>query len=181
MSKTLVLLVLAVVWGVALVPPLLRSRVHHRPGSSVTSFRRQLSNLSRMPAAVPMSASRAFRASPGMPIVGPGAARPAGVLTASRLVGAPGYAVRSHYARSSAAIARSQVRRRRQNVLFVLTAATLVSGLLWLGFAVAAGRTAFFVSVIALGLYVYLLVMLRRAEEDRLDAAARTYAYSDAA
>jgi hypothetical protein len=66
-------------------------------------------------------------------------------------------------------------------VLLTLTAVVLLSGLAWLGFAVAVARAVFFVSLIALGLYVYLLVMLRRAEEVRVGATPRSYVYSDAA
>jgi hypothetical protein len=175
MSKTLVLLVLAVVWGVALIPPLLRSRVHHRPGSSVRSFRRQLTNLSRMPESAHLNPSRAFhspaprRAPAGM------ARRPVGYT------GLTGYTATSPYARSNVAVARSIARRRRQNVLLTLTAVVVLSGLAWLGLAIEVARAVFFVSMIALGLYVYLLVMLRRAEEVRVGTAARPYAYSDAA
>lgn len=41
----LVLLVLAAVWLAVLIPPMLRSRVQNRPNSSVTDFRRQLTEL----------------------------------------------------------------------------------------------------------------------------------------
>ncbi len=178
MSKTLVLLVLAVVWGVALIPPLLRSRVHHRPGSSVTSFRRQLSNLSRMPAAVPLSPSRAFHSSPALRRGASSPLRPRGGPAGSTGF-TTGYT--PTYGRSHAAVARSVARRRRQNVLLTLTAVVMLSGLAWLGLDIAVGRAVFFVSVIALGLYVYQLVMLRRAEEVRVGASARSYVYSDAA
>jgi hypothetical protein len=170
MSKTLVLLVLAVVWGVALIPPLLRSRIHHRPVSSVTSFRRQLSNLSRVPSSAHLSPSRAFH-TPASPRAS----------VQARQIGNIGYAARSTYGRPRVAMARSIARRRRQNVLLTLAAVVACSGLAWLGLDVQAARAVFFVAVIALGLYVYLLVMLRRAEEVRVGGAARTYVYSDAA
>jgi hypothetical protein len=177
MSKTLVLLVLAVVWGVALIPPLLRSRVHHRPVSSVTSFRRQLSNLSRMPESAQLSPSRAFHAPTPRRTTGAAARR----VGSTGYTGLTGSVANAPYLRSNAAVARSIARRRRQNVLLTLTAVVLVSGLAWLGFAVAVARAVFFVSLIALGLYVYLLVMLRRAEEVRVGASPRPYVYSDAA
>jgi hypothetical protein len=173
MSKTLVLLVLAVVWGVALIPPLLRSRVHHRPGSSVTSFRRQLSNLSRMPGSVNLSPARAFHAAPAV-------RRPAGVGL-PRPIRPTGYSAVGFPGASRASALRSSVRRRRQNVLLTLTAIVIGSGVAWLAMEVAVARAVFFVSVITLVLYVYLLVMLRRAEEVRIGTAARTYVYSDAA
>lgn len=43
----LFLMILAVVWAAVLVPPFVRSRREGRPGSSVTSFRAQLSTLER--------------------------------------------------------------------------------------------------------------------------------------
>ena len=43
----LVLMILAVVWAAVLVPPILRSRREGRTGSSVVSFRAQLSTLER--------------------------------------------------------------------------------------------------------------------------------------
>lgn len=46
MSK-IVLLAVVAAWIVAVIPPLLRSRVDNRPNSSVTDFRRQLSTLQR--------------------------------------------------------------------------------------------------------------------------------------
>ncbi len=43
----IVLLAVAAAWAAVLLPPLLRSRLESRPGSSVTDFRRQLSTLQR--------------------------------------------------------------------------------------------------------------------------------------
>jgi len=43
----IVLLAVAAAWAAVLLPPLLRSRLENRPGSSVTDFRRQLSTLQR--------------------------------------------------------------------------------------------------------------------------------------
>src|SRR5688572_21427222 len=95
--KPIVLLILVLVWGVALIPPLLRSRSDLRPGSSVASFRRTLSDMSRIPGraerpyggqhmANPASPVRAFRASGSQPGGGP---RPAQKATPG------GYAVYS--------------------------------------------------------------------------------------
>ncbi len=52
----LFLIILAVVWAAVLVPPFVRSRREGHPGSSVTSFRAQLSTLER---ATPGSSLRA--------------------------------------------------------------------------------------------------------------------------
>ncbi|MFN8020582.1 MAG: hypothetical protein U0Q03_03545 [Acidimicrobiales bacterium] len=43
----IILLAVAAAWAAVLLPPLLRSRMENRPGSSVTDFRRQLSTLQR--------------------------------------------------------------------------------------------------------------------------------------
>jgi Flp pilus assembly protein TadB len=53
----LFLMILAVVWAAVLVPPFIRSRREGRPGSSVMSFRAQLSTLER---ATPGSSLRPF-------------------------------------------------------------------------------------------------------------------------
>ncbi len=45
--ERIVLLAVAAAWAAVLLPPLLRSRLENRPGSSVTDFRRQLSTLQR--------------------------------------------------------------------------------------------------------------------------------------
>jgi len=42
-----VLILLAIVWAIVLVPPMVRNRVDSRPGSSVTSFRNGLDVLGR--------------------------------------------------------------------------------------------------------------------------------------
>lgn len=49
-----VLLVVGAAWAVVLIPPLLRSRVHNRPNSSVSDFRNQLSSLQKVSRTVHM-------------------------------------------------------------------------------------------------------------------------------
>src|SRR5262245_38055305 len=138
MSKTLVLLVLAVVWGVALIPPLLRSRADHR-GSSIHSFRRSLSNLSRIPGAVPAPA-RGFRASTGVPSSRRDAyGRP--IPPARQLGVRPRYGVVTPQAS-----ARAMARRRRQNILLTLVTLCALTGLLGLGAGIALATKAFFVA-----------------------------------
>jgi hypothetical protein len=129
-----------------------------------------------MPGSVPLSPSRAFHAAPALRRANPLAppiGRSTGYVASYRPV--------RPYGRSNAAVARSLARRRRQNVLLTLTAVVILSGVAWLGLEIDVARAVFFVSVIALGLYVYLLVMLRRAEEVRVGTTARSYVYSDAA
>lgn len=127
---------LAIVWACFLVPPLLRKHREGRPGSSVHSFRRQLSTLER--------------ATPGTSL------RP---LQLYRTTAPAGSAM-------SAQLARSQVVRRRQNVLVALLGATGFTFLLAVVATSAITLLLFLVAAGALGAYVYALVQLRqRASE----------------
>ena len=177
--KPLVLLILAVVWGVALIPPLLRSRSELRPNSSVASFRRTLSDMSRIPGrpgyragvSNPASPVRAFRASPGQPSApAHGASRTVPAYTSY----SSGYAPGAARARAN----RAAMIRRRQNVLFTLVTSVVISGIAGFALGLDLARTAFFVCLIFLAVYVWLLATLRRNEELR---SAQRYVYSDAA
>jgi hypothetical protein len=79
-----------------------------------------------------------------------------------------GYSVRS---------GRAEVRRRRQNVLFGLLAAAAVTALGGFGLGLSALIAVHLLIDALLVFYVYLLVQLRRAEEQR----AMRYAWSKAA
>jgi len=79
-----------------------------------------------------------------------------------------GYSVRS---------GRAEVRRRRQNVLFGLLAAAVVTAVGAFGFGISALIAVHLLIDALLVFYVYLLVQLRRAEEER----AMRYAWSKAA
>jgi hypothetical protein len=81
----IVLLAVAAAWAAVLLPPLLRSRMENRPGSSVTDFRRQLSTLQR---AVPTRSMTPMRAM-GRPLTQSPLQRPAAS-------GRPGQFQRSH-------------------------------------------------------------------------------------
>jgi type II secretory pathway component PulM len=138
-----VLLILAVVWGVFLVPQVLRARADRGPADSIGSFRNQLSMIERTAATT----------------VAPGRyARPAplggGVIGGS-------YAIRQPFAPPT----RAELQRRRQNVLLGLLAAVIVTlalGLVW--------TPLFAVNVLAdlaLGAYVALLVRARTIAAER--------------
>ncbi len=128
---------LAVVWACFLVPPMLRKHREGRPASSVTSFRRQLSTLER--------------ATPGTSL------RP--IQQPYRSASVPG----SSYAPQSR---RSDVVRRRQNILVGLGAATLFFLLLAVVATSAVTVMLFLLTGAALGAYVYALVQIRvRADE----------------
>ncbi|HEY1279507.1 MAG TPA: hypothetical protein VGF22_07530 [Acidimicrobiales bacterium] len=181
-------------WVLVLVPPLLRSRSEGRPSTSVGSFRQQLATLSRtgpdpraaralQRSVVSMHAAERRAADRGR---GPAAAYyddyddhrpyPAARGQAATRAGrvptrrpAPiGYSVRS---------GRAEVRRRRQNVLFGLLAAAAVTALAGFGLRVSALIAVHLLIDALLVFYVYLLVQLRRAEEQR----AMRYAWSKAA
>ncbi len=180
--KPIVLLILVLVWGVALIPPLLRSRSDLRPGSSVASFRRTLSDMSRIPGraerpyggqhmANPASPVRAFRASGGQP---PGPRQAQRVTPSGYAVSSTGYTPGLARARAN----RAAMIRRRQNVLFTLVTAVVVTGIVGFALAVPIARTAFFVCVVFLAVYIWMLATLRRNEELR---SAHRYVYSDAA
>jgi hypothetical protein len=174
----LVVVILAAMWVLVLVPPLLRSRSDSRPSTSIGSFRQQLATLSRTGperrgarsfnrpmGAVPISggplrtveplrrAPAGYRAEydPGVGRYAPERARRGGPASV-------GYSTRS---------ARADVRRRRQNVLMALVLAAVVTGVGGFGFGVNALIGINLLIDALLIFYVYLLVQLRRAEEQR--------------
>jgi len=127
---------LAVVWACFLVPPMLRKHREGRPASSVSSFRQQLSTLER--------------ATPGTSL------RP---LPQSRSASLPG----GSYAPQ---LRRSEVQRRRQNVLVGLGGATAFFLLLALVATSVVTVLLFVLTGGAFAAYVYALVQIRmRAEE----------------
>lgn len=137
-----VLILLAIVWAIVLVPPLVRNRADLRPGSSVSSFRQDLAVIGRT---TPTSSLRA----PSLPSVGPRTAR-AGA--GAPLDGTP--------------VGRSAARKRRRDVLLTLAGAAGFTLLLALAF----GGPMVFLHLavdVALGAYVYLLVQVRKLAEER--------------
>lgn len=143
----MVLIVLAVLWGALLLPPMVRSRSVSRPADSIGNFRHQLSVLRRTgPSLVP----------PANPLRLPSYAAP---------TPAPTYQMARTYSRGGARRARTM--KRRRDVLFTLViavAVTLVLGLLppfrallWLHVACD----------LALAGYVALLVRARNDAAER--------------
>ena len=108
-----VLLVLAVIWGAVLVPPMLRARSESRPADSIGNFRHQLSVLRRT----------------GPSVVA--AANPLRIPSYAGPTPAPTYQMARSYSRAGARRARTL--KRRRDVLCMLLVAmgtTLVLGLL---------------------------------------------------
>lgn len=116
----MVLLVLAVIWGAVLVPPMLRARAEARPADSIGNFRHQLSVLRRT-GPTTVSPANPLRA-PG-PVAGRAAPVSGGMHHA---YGPPGM-------QSPVDARRARTLKRRRDVLFTLMVAmglTLVLGLL---------------------------------------------------
>jgi hypothetical protein len=166
----LVLVILAVMWVLVLVPPLLRSRSDGRPNHSISSFQRQLRTLQRT-GGVPARGSITYLRGPAS----------AGRQAQSHYAddgygygryaddGQYGYSPRPRPVRSAryAAAQRDAMRRRRQNVLLTLVAATFGTGVLAFGMELTSLTWVFVACSAALVLYLLLLVQLRKAEELR--------------
>ncbi len=184
----LVLLVVAAAWAAVLIPPMLRSRVENHPNSSVTDFRRQLNTLQSTSAPARGSLRVMGRPLTQSPLQRPAAVgrpgqnlhRQASVHSGAAPQAAPAY--RSHGDPSGGQLRpqrqahtqtrmprpndpRSDVKRRRMNVLFVLVIVAACSMFL----AATTGSTAllyvFALSFLALCGYVYLLAQLRQREQ----------------
>jgi hypothetical protein len=146
-----VLLILAVVWGVFLVPQVLRARADRGPADSIGSFRNQLSMIERSlpdgPARVAHLGAR--RAQQQLP------------MPAGRGFGGPASSMAMGYRPPT----RSELQRRRRDVLLGLLAAvvaTLALGLLFKPF--------FALNVLAdlaLAAYVTLLARVRMIAVER--------------
>ena len=190
----MVVVILAAMWVLVLVPPLLRSRSEGRPSTSVGSFRQQLATLSRtgpdpraaralQRSVVSMHSAARRTGGDRRSVPPPGAPHyyddfydyrptrgyaPARAMAPRARPASMGYSVRS---------GRAEVRRRRQNVLFGLLAAAAVTAIGAFGFGVSGLIAVHLLIDALLVFYVYLLVQLRRAEEQR----AMRYAWSKAA
>ena len=152
----MVLLILAVVWGVFLVPQVLRARADRGPADSIGSFQNQLSMIER---SLPGGARRAPQAAPSAP------AGPVGAVVGSPAAFRP-VAYRGPAARTARPVpTRAELQRRRQNVLLALLGAVVVTLALGLVF-----RPAFALNVVAdlaLAGYVALLVRARTIAAER--------------
>jgi hypothetical protein len=163
--QKLILLVVGAAWIAVLVPPLLRSRMERRPSSSVSDFRRQLTNLQR---AVPVRGMAPVRSMARPLVPGGRGDRPALRTDVRADLGARAHASRSH---ATAELRRPSQRRlviqRRRNVLFGLVATTAIT--LFLAFDTKSDFMiyAFVFSAVSLSGYCYRLAQLRRAEEVR--------------
>lgn len=145
----LLVVVLAVMWIVVIVPPLLRSRAIGRPSASVGDFRRHLSNLQtkhpqgRSPYGAPsqLRPVAAYRAPQG----GRPVARRATVVSPVR----------------------TAMRQRRQNILVGLLGAAVLSGLLGFGMGMRTFMTINLVVDALLIGYVYLLVQIKKTTQTK--------------
>jgi hypothetical protein len=152
--QKLILLILVGVWAAVLVPPALRSRVHGRPGDSISDFNRRLDILGRTRntrrSAMPRIGARAPRAADAFPSA-PRASRSVPLVTRTPVLRTPPM---------------SPAARRRRDVFVLLLAAVAAS------FLVAVLLSGWFWALhllvdLALGVYVALLVQLRNVAAQR--------------
>jgi hypothetical protein len=144
----LLVVVLAVMWIVVLVPPLLRSRAIGRPSSSVGDFRRHLSTLQTQPTVrSPYGAGAQLR--PVAAYRAPQAGRPP-----ARRAPAP-------------LAARSAMKQRRQNILVALVGAALLTGVIGFGMGSRLFLTTHLVIDVLLAGYVYLLVQIKKTQQTK--------------
>lgn len=183
----IVLLAVAAAWAAVLLPPLVRSRMENRPGSSVTDFRRQLSTLQRtVPTRnmTPMrSATRSFAPAPN-PLQKPAITNHRARQTRSHAVPVqydrdlaytgelerrPARGTHGHHRHVQAqrVSRREIVRRRRSNVLFVLVVSTAVTLFLAATTKSHSMVYAFALAFVSLCGYCYKLAQLREFERDR--------------
>jgi hypothetical protein len=188
----IVLLAVAAAWAAVLLPPLLRNRSENRPGSSVSDFNRQLSSLQRsVPTrgltpmrsiARPLAQSPMSRpAAPGRPgqmyrsgLSVAGSGRPQqGPAPVRRVHGEPGMTrVHGESQHRQAQVhrgmsARSELRRRRANVLFVLLITTVTTLFLAATTHTSFMMYAFALSFLSLCGYCYKLVQLKQYEQQQ--------------
>ncbi|MEX0846388.1 MAG: hypothetical protein WD023_01315 [Ilumatobacteraceae bacterium] len=176
------LLAVAAAWAAVLLPPMLRSRLENRPGSSVTDFSRQLSTLQR---AVPTRSVAPMR-SMARPLAPSPLQRPAATGRPGRthvhgghhqgaqqlreshngeLARRSEHGVRHQQVRRVSR--REVVRRRRTNVLFVLAISTAVTLFLAATTKSSGMVYAFALAFVSLCGYCYKLAQLRQYEQDR--------------
>jgi hypothetical protein len=146
-----ILLLLAVIWGVFLVPQLLRARADRGPADSIGSFRNQLSMIER---SLPEGQARG-QARRSFPSAAASSAMPA--------FGAPVYG--APVAARGIAPSRSELQRRRRDVLLALLAAVIATLALGLVFKPAFALN--FVADAAFATYVALLVRARTIAAER--------------
>ena len=140
-----VLILLAIVWAIVLVPPLVRNRADLRPGSSVSSFRQDLAVIGRT------TPTSSFRPS-SLPGVGPSLPSVASGRGGAPLAGTPS--------------GRAAARKRRRDVLFALGGVAGFTFLLALAFGGPLLLLHLLVDV-ALAGYLYLLVQMRKLSEEQ--------------
>jgi hypothetical protein len=184
----LILLVVGAAWAAVLLPPLLRSRLDSRPGTSITSFRRQLSTLQRsVPGTVapmrsmarPLSGPTRHGYAPGYQQVQGPALRRTGTGTVVQMDRS--YRLDQPMARRTGhqhhvAIARSSAKQRRQNVLLILGMSTAAFLFLTLATTAEFARYGLAISLCMLIGYVYLLVQIRQNELARTRRATWQHA-----
>lgn len=143
----LVLVILAAIWAAVLLPPYLQNRRETRPGDSIATFRTQLSVLERTtPGGRTSSLSRLDVGRYDPPVYVPPARRPIGQ-------------------RSTAAMRRAEVRRRRRDVFLTLFGAVVVT----LALAVVLGGSVWMLQAVADACFLAYVAMLVNLQQQSLD------------
>lgn len=162
----MVLVILAVVWAIVLIPPMIRAKAEGRPSDSITNFRQQLNVLRRTGPSVgsiggqrgPSAGTSPLATVSRIDVHGPrGSLRPGGTLP---------YMPRNSLVSASAA-SRQRAQRRRRDILVILL--VLSAGTLGLGL-IPSLRTALLINVVIdvlLFSYVGLLIRQRNATAER--------------
>jgi hypothetical protein len=166
----LVVVILAVMWVLVLVPPLLRSRSDNRPSSSVVSFRQQLSTLGRAnPVYARSGRPGSYRSAPPRPVAyrNPQPYRPTAYRSPSAYPQQLARAVARPYGPNYRMSERAMARRRRQSVLLTLVAVAFFTAVLAFGLGMPMMVWVHVGVDIMLAVYLFLLVQLRKVEEQR--------------
>jgi hypothetical protein len=135
----LVLFILAVIWAAVLLPPYLQNRSESRPADSISSFQHQLSVLER-------------RANPGAP--------------RSRPLPRPRYTGVGSYAPVSMRVSRTEIKKRRRDVLFTIAGAAGLTLLMAIALGGMVWGLQLVCDLLLLG-YVYLLASANQRAIER--------------
>lgn len=163
----MVLVILAVVWAIVLIPPMIRAKAEGRPGDSITNFRRQLAVLRRTgPRVGGFGESRSRAGGSGMPMASVSrldAYGPRMGMGPAAMSPRP----RNNDLANGTTISRQRAQRRRRDILVTLL--TLAAGTLVIGL-VPGLRMVLLVNVVfdvLLVAYIALLIHQRTVAAER--------------
>jgi uncharacterized membrane protein len=189
--RSVLVLVIGAAWVAVLLPPMLRSRVDGRPGSTVDSFQRRLNTLQRsvpshhVPRMARPLAGAQRPLQPRSPYAPQGLQRGGRASTpaygydmrGAELQRRPGLERRTtpsqkreqqrHQLARRSAAPRANARQRRQNVLFLLVLGTGLAAVLALSTKAMEMKVLLAICVCSMIGYVYLLAQIKQNEARR--------------